>query len=342
MVMFRILTRGIFSSSLFAGIALLVAAGASFPASAQSNSAITEDLLTAVVKLSAEVPAEARTARFLGTSREGSGVVIDGDGLVLTIGYLILESSSVTIGLADGKSVPARFVAYDHATGLGLVRATAPLGVKALELGDSDALAERQQVLAASHGGVSQAIGAYVVSRRDFAAAWEYMLDKAIFTAPPHPQFGGAALIDGGGKLVGIGSLIVPNAASEQTALPGNMFVPVNALKPVLGDLLASGRSATGARPWLGLYSEEIRGRLFVTRVPPGGPAHAAGLIPGDLVLTIGGKPVLGLKDYYRKLWSLGPPGIQVPLTVLRGVTPTRFDVKSIDRHDWFRRRPGY
>ncbi len=338
MMILRILTRGILSPGLFAGVAMFLAVGAGFPAQSQ----ITEDLLTAVVKLSAEVPAEARTARFLGTSREGSGVVIDGDGLVLTIGYLILESSSVTIGLGDGKSVPARFIAYDHATGLGLVRATAPLGVKALELGDSDALAERQQVLAASHGGVSQAVGAYVVSRRDFAAAWEYMVEKAIFTAPPHPQFGGAALIDGGGRLVGIGSLIVHNAAAENSAMPGNMFVPVNALKPILGDLLATGRSTARARPWLGLYSEEIRGRLFVTRVPPGGPAHAAGLIPGDLVLTVGGRPVSGLKDYYRKLWSLGPPGIQVPLTVLRGVEPTGFSVKSIDRHDWFSRRPGY
>lgn len=309
---------------------------------AEAQPAITEKLLTSIVEVTAEVPGDARTARFLGAKRQGSGIVIDGDGLVLTIGYLILEASSVEIGLGDGQNSPARLIAYDHETGLGLLRATEPLGVAALQLGDSDAAAVRQQVLVAAHGGVSRASGGYIMSRRDFAAAWEFMLEKAIFTAPPHPQFGGAALIDGEGKLIGVGSLMVPNAADDNVAMPGNMFVPINVLKPILGDLLANGRSSRPPRPWLGLYSEELRGRLFVTRVPVGGPAHNAGLRPGDMVLGINDKPVAGLKDYYRALWSLGDAGVPVPLNVLRGVTPTRYVVKSMDRRAWFRTPPGH
>ena len=277
---------------------------------AQAQPAITEKLLTSIVEVTAEVPGDARTACFLGAKRQGSGIVIDCDGLVLTIGYLILEASSVEIGHSDGRKSPARLIAYDHETGLGLLRATEKLDVEALPLGDSDTAVMRQQVLVAAHGGVSQASGGYVMSRRDFAAAWEYMLENTIFTTPPHPQFGGAALIDGDGKLIGVGSLMVPNAAGENAAMPGNMFVPINVLKPILGELLANGGSSRRPRQWLGLYSEELRGRLFVTRVPIGGPAHNAGLQPGDMVLGINDKPVAGLKDYYRKLWSLGQAGI--------------------------------
>jgi len=183
---------------------------------------------------------------------------------------------------------------------------------------------------------VSQASGGYVMSRRDLAAGWEYLLEQAIFTAPPHPEFRGAALIDGDGKLIGVGSLVVPDAAGENIAMPGNMFVPVNVLKPILRDLLANGQTSQRPRPWLGLYSEELRGRLFVTRVLAGGPAHRAGLRPGDMVLGIDDKPVTGLKDYYRRLWSLGKAGIQMSLNVLRGVTPTRYVITSMDRKAWF------
>jgi len=330
--MFRMATR----SSLLI-LALLLGfhvSEAQFGARAQT--AVTEKLLASIVQVTAEVPADARTARSLGTKRQGSGIVIDGEGLVLTIGYLILEASTIEIGLNDGRKSPARLIAYDHETGLGLLRAIEPLNIKAIELGNSDTAVIRQPILVAAHGGVSQAGGGYVMSRRDFAAPWEYLLENAIFTAPPHPQFGGAALIDENGKLIGVGSLTVPNAAGESVAMAGNMFVPINALKPILGDLLANGKTSHPPRPWLGLYSEELRGRLFVTRVPEGGPAHKAGLRPGDLILGIDDKPVSGLKDYYRKLWSLGPAGVQVPLNVLRGITPTLHIINSMDRRDWF------
>ncbi len=298
--------------------------------------------LGAVLKLHADIPQDAFTAHTLGTEREGSGVVIDDDGLVLTIGYLILESAAVELVVEGERTVPAKFVAYDHVTGLGLLRAAAPLGVKPLELGDSGALIKGHQVLAIGNGGQGSALGAYVVSRREFAGWWEYLLPNAIFTSPPHLKHSGAALIDASGRLVGVGYLVVANAPADDVAMPGNMFVPIDALKPVLGDLLARGRSSAPSRPWLGLYSQEIQGRLFVARVPEGGPAHAAGMRPGDLVLGIAGQPVRSLPDYYRKLWSLGRAGIEVPLLVVRGDAPARLTIKSIDRYDWFRLKPDY
>ena len=300
------------------------------------------DLLSAVVALHSEVPASARTAAALGRTRQGNGVVIDDSGLVLTIGYLILEAESVELTVGGSRRVPAEVLAYDHETGLGLVRATRPLGVTPIPIGSSGPLSRGGQVLVASAGGYNAAIAAYVVSRRDFAGWWEYLLEKAIFTAPAHPVFGGAALIDADGRLVGVGSLMVPDAAEENQPLPGNMFVPIDALKPILADLIAEGRAARPARPWLGLYPQEIHGRLFVTRVPQGGPADLAGLEPGDLVLGVAGKAVTTLTGYYRTLWELGPAGVEVPLDMLKGNSPTQVKIRSIDRREWFRKPPSY
>ena len=327
-------------SRIVAGLSVVLAVFVAAPASAQKLD--VDQVLSAIVKVTAEVPADARTARVLGTQREGSGVVIDDDGLVLTVGYLILESMGAQITAADGRAVPAKFVAYDHDSGLGLLRATKPLGVKPLPLGDSKPMSERDRVLVASFGGRDAALGAFVVSRREFAGSWEYLLENAIFTAPPHIAFGGAALIDPNGSLVGIGSLIVPNAAAKDTAFPGNMFIPIDALKPILGDLLARGRSSIGPRPWLGVYPEEHQGRVFVVRVPPGGPGANAGLKPGDIILGVGDRPVTGLADYYRKMWSLGKAGITVPLTILRDSAPGQVKVKSIDRYDWLKMHVSY
>ena len=298
--------------------------------------------LEAVVGLESKVPAEARTAAALGTKRQGSGVVIDDAGLVLTIGYLILEAESIELSVGGSRRVSADVLAYDHETGLGLVRASRPLDVEPIPIGSSGPLVRGRQVVVASAGGLRAAIGAYVVSRRDFAGWWEYLLEKAIFTAPAHPHFGGAALIDGDGRLVGVGSLMVPDAAEENEPLTGNMFVPIDALKPILADLIAEGRAARPSRPWLGLYPQEIHGRLFVTRVPRGGPADRAGLKPGDLVLGVAGKAVSTLPGYYRALWGLGPAGVEVPLSVLRGNLPTDIKIRSIDRMNWFRKPPTY
>jgi S1-C subfamily serine protease len=323
------------------GAALSLVLLASSPSVAEERPQLQE-LLQAVVKIRAEIPPEARTAEFLGTKREGSGVVIGADGLVLTIGYLIMESTGAEIQLGNGKSVQAHFVGYDHDTGFGLLRAGSPLDVRPLELGNSKKVAERDQVLVASHGGEAGVIGAYVVSRREFAGYWEYLLDDAIFTSPPHLNFGGAALLDRGGQLIGIGSLIVPDAAEPGENLPGNMFVPIDALKPIMGDMLTRGRSASAPRPWLGINSQEFRGLLFVTRVSPDAPAHAAGIREGDVVLGVGGQPVRALGEFYRRVWALGQAGVPVKLTLLKQNVPTEVTIRSIDRYDWLRFKMSY
>jgi len=331
-----------FGFLLLALFAMPPAGGVAFAAPAEGGKPSAQSVLDGVVRVSTKAPPSARSARTLGTEREGSGIVIDSDGLVLTIGYLLLETESIEIGLSDGRKVEGSMVAYDHDTGFGLVRASGELGVKPVELGDSDALKTRDQVLVASHGGQRMAMPALVVSRRVFAGYWEYLLENAIFTSPPHPAFGGAALFAGDGRLAGVGSLIVADAAGPEQPLPGNMFVPIDRLKPILAELLDNGRTSGPRRPWLGLYSEEVHGRLFVTRLAPGGPAEAAGIAKGDLVLGVGGQAVSGLADFYRKVWALGPAGVSVPLDVLRGTEVKPVQVKSGDRYQYLKLNRSY
>jgi S1-C subfamily serine protease len=324
----------------------LLAAFVSLPlaAAAQDKAkpeAEAEETLSAIVRVKTKIVPNARSAATLGLQREGSGVLVR-EGYVATIGYLVIEAESIEVTTGDGKSAPAALAGYDHASGFGLLKLLAPLPGKPLPLGDSGALAEREPAMIASYGGRDAVNVVYVVSRRPFSGSWEYLLDSAIFTYPPVMNWSGASLISAKGELLGLGSLIVNDAAGAGTQSPGNMFVPVDLLKPILGDLIARGRTAGTVRPWLGLNTEEMRGRLFVARVSPEGPAERAGLKSGDIVIGVGGEEVSSLADFYRKVWARGAAGVDVPLKVLQGVQVKEVNVRSIDRLEYFRSKPSY
>ena len=305
-------------------------------ASAQ-RAADAADPLAAVLEIKARVPRGARSASSLGPERQGSGTLIR-DGYVLTIGYLVTEAESIEVTDSRGRTVQASVAGYDHASGLGLLKLAEAVDAKPLALGDSAALADKQQLLAASGGGREGANNiVYVVSRRPFTGAWEYMLDAAIYTYPPVDNWSGAALISPRGQLIGVGSLLVPDAAKAGEHLPGNMFVPVHLIAPIVDELIAQGRAPGAARPWLGLNTDELRGRLFISRVSPGGPAELAGLKSGDLVVALGKEEPGSLAEFYRRLWLRGAAGVDVPLTVLQGAQLREIVVRSIDRDRYFR-----
>jgi len=291
--------------------------------------------LDGVVKLSIKAVAGARTADTLGAEREGTGVVIGDKGLILTIGYLLLEAGSVLIVAGDGRVFPASIVGYDHSTGFGLVRAA--ISCRPLEMGESTAVRELATVLVAAHGGAGGTSRACVVSRRRFTGWWEYMIEGGIFTAPPRFEHSGAALLDGDGKLVGIGSLWVSDALEIGAAFPGNMFVPIDLLKPQLEDIVSTGRSRGPARPWLGVYSEEIQGHVVVTRVLPESPAAKAGLKRGDIILGVDGEAIGRQSEFYQRLWGSGEAGSAVTLHVLQNKLVKKLNVRSADRMEYLR-----
>ena len=291
--------------------------------------------LEGVVKLSIKAVQGARTAESLGAEREGTGVVFGEKGLIVTIGYLILEAGSILVVAGDGRVYPASVVGYDHATGFGVLRAG--IDCRPLEVGSSADVRELATVLVAAHGAAGGASRACVVSRRRFTGWWEYMIEGGIFTAPPRFEHSGAALLDADGRLVGVGSLWVSDALEIGAAFPGNMFVPIDLLKQQLNDLLATGRRREPPRPWLGVYSEEVQGHVVVTRVLPQSPAEQAGLARGDIILGVGGQAVGRQSEFYQRLWASGDAGTPVVLHVLHKKSVRQLTVRSMDRMAFLR-----
>jgi len=290
-----------------------------------------------VTKLRADIPEDAFTAGILGSQRVGSGVVIDSAGLVLTIGYLMTEATDVWLTSSSGREIAAHPLAYDQVTGFGLVLPLQKLDAPAVALGSSAQLHAGSEVHVLSAKEFAAPQTARVLARREFAGAWEYLLEEAIFTAPAHPHWSGAALIDDRGTLVGLGSLLVREVIGGEE-INANMFVPIDLLKPILQSLKSSGRADRQPRPWLGVYAVELAGKVYVTGVVDGGPAQSADIREGDVISEVAHQEVGTLPDFYRRVWAMGPAGTGVPLTAMRGATQLHLNVRSVDRGELLKR----
>ena len=286
--------------------------------------------LQSVAALRAVVPEDAFTAGTLGTERAGSAVHVR-DGLLLTVGYLITEASEVWLRLASGVAVPGHALAFDHETGFGLVQALGPMPAPLLELGDSRAARAGEPVIFAAAGGLSTSVAAKIAARQEFAGYWEYLIEDALFTAPAHPFWGGAAVIGADGALLGIGSLVLQQGGDGRR-VDMNMAIPVQALTPIIDDLLRYGRVNRPARPWLGLYAMEDEDSLIVGGLADGGPAEHAGIRSGDRILAVNDAEIPDLAGLWRAIWALGSAGTTVDMTVGRGTRAISVPIVSGDR----------
>jgi S1-C subfamily serine protease len=313
----------------------------SFPSQLQPEAGeVAFDLdraLAAVVRLASHIPEDGFTAQILGTERTGNGVVIRDDGLIVTIGYLITEAEAVWITTNDGRVVAGHPLAYDFATGMGLVLPLGKLGLAPIPFGTGEDVQVDDEVYVIGHGGRGHALKAQVFARREFAGYWEYLLDVALFTSPPHPEWSGAALLDRNGRLIGIGSLFVQEAAGDDVK-KGNMFVPIDVLTPILDDMVRTGRSARPPRPWLGMYAAEDNHRIVVGGVAEGGPAERAGVRQGDTIVAVGEQKVASLAELFRSVWKLGPSGTEIPLTLARDGATRPVKIRSADRGDFLKK----
>lgn len=296
----------------------------------------------AVIGVESVAVEDAPSVRTLGRSRRGSGVIIDADGLVLTIGYLILEADHVNLVLGDDRDVPARVVAYDPATGFGLLQPLVPLRREPAPIGRGASLAADDTVMIASGGPQGAVSVARLVASRPFSGTWEYHLDTALFTAPARTDHSGAALMNDHGEVVGIGSLMMSDVEPPGRPLvPGNMFVPTDLLQPILAELRERGSTASSHRAWLGLNCDERDGQVRVLRVNPDSPAEDAGVRPGDRIVRIDGQEVAALESLWKRLWSGGPAERTVVLDVRRDGTVQTLTLKSVDRMNTLRRAQG-
>lgn len=293
-----------------------------------------QDLLRSVVLVEATIPEDSFTAPMLGTERSGSGVVINENGLVLTIGYIIAEAENVRLTTSSGRKIDAHPLAYDQETGFGLVQALSPLELPALTIGDSDDVQPGDEVFVA---GVGEVIEGRLLARQEFAGYWEYLLDEALFTAPIHPSWGGAALVGGDGRLLGIGSLQLQAATTGGTE-DINMVVPISLLPPILDKLVSTGRSGQPARPWLGLYSADHDGQVTVINVDPRGPAAKAGVQSGDIIRDVRDQAVDSLAEFYREVWASGSAGAEIPMRIVRDGREQWLRIKSEDRGNLLRK----
>ncbi len=292
-----------------------------------------DKVLSSVVSLTSQVPLDAHSAATLGPERQGNGVLIR-DDLVLTVGYLITEAETIWLIGNNGKATLAHAVGSDQATGFALVQALQPLDLPPIELGNSAALSVGERVIVAGHGGRNQAIKARVITKQEFAGYWEYVLDEAIFTAPAHPNWGGTAIIAGDGTLRGIGSLFVQEGPPGNAPVDGNMVIPIDLLKPILDDIMQYGSTKQPPRPWLGMSTMEADENLVVASLSKGGPAQMADIRIGDFVIEIAGEQVDSLAGMFRRIWSLGSAGVEVPLTIYRDGALIGVNVQSCNRAD--------
>jgi S1-C subfamily serine protease len=287
----------------------------------------------AVVLIRSEIPEDGMTASTLGTERGGYGAVIREDGLILTIGYLVTEATQIWLTTNRGNVVAGHRLAYDQATGFALIQPLGKLDASHLRIGLAADVKAGDAAYVIGHGGRAHALATRLIAKREFAGYWEYILDEALFTAPAHPQWGGAALLDTQGDLIGIGSLLVQQEINGEAG-HANMFVPVDLLHPILDAMLKTGRGPNPPHPWLGMYTQDPDGKLVVGRLTAGGPAERAGVKVGDMVLSVGAHRVHGLAELFRSVRRLGAAGVDVPLTFARDGELLNITVKSADRND--------
>ncbi len=297
---------------------------------------------SSVVGVRATAVDDARSIETLGRERQGTGVVIGADGLVLTIGYLILEADHVDLVFEGERKLPARVVAYDLASGFGLLQPLTPVKVAPARLGSSAGLSGDEPLMIASGGEAGDLSLARMVSRRAFSGYWEYHIEGALFTSPPRTDHSGAGLFNGAGELLGIGSLVVSDALGPgQARLPGNMFVPIDLLKPILAELRERGASRGSTRAWLGLVCVEQDGAVRVVRTSRDSPAEQAGLRPGDRIVSIDGAKVGALEALYKSLWGHASPQREVTLEIQRGGEALTIRLLSVDRMQTLSRPKG-
>jgi S1-C subfamily serine protease len=293
-----------------------------------------EAAFACMVSVKSNIPNDAFTAPVLGTERGGNGIVIREGGIVLTIGYLITEADSIWLTDHKGNAVLGHVLGYDQESGLGLIQALGKLDAEVAMIGKSSSLKVGDKVILAGCGGRKNSVSAEVITIREFAGYWEYLLDDAIFTSPAHPNWGGAGLIGSNGELLGVGSLFIQHEIVGDEVVDGNMVVPIDLLEPIIDDLLNFGKPNKKPRPWLGLFCAEADGSIVVAALTEYGPAHQANVEVGDILRSIVDNEIGSLADLFRNIWAIGPAGVKVPLILERDGEILDISIQSIARSD--------
>ncbi len=273
--------------------------------------ALTESAMSGVVSIQTQT---ARRGMFPPGGGEGSGVVVDTQGHVLTNHHVIDGASSVTVALSDGQTISATVVGSDAATDVALVRLSeVPVGIVPIGFGDSDAVRAGQLTMAIGNPfglSGSASLGMVSATGRDRVGITDFenfiQTDAAI-----NPGNSGGALIDMHGRLIGINTAIFSRSGGSQGI---GFAIPSNMAREVMSELLESGEVTRG---WLGVRISGVPPKLgeslgvtqgvLVAGVDPGGPAALGGLLEGDVITSIDGAAMADVDALRYQVASLDP-----------------------------------
>ena len=293
---------------------------------------LIHSILPATVDLNVTIPDSHPSARNLGSERVGSGTIVDPDGYILTVHYVTIGASSITATLPDGEQYPAQVAAQDQETGLSLVKISAR-GLPCLKLAEADSVNLGQPVvMVASSGQAERRVsGGYVSSLEGYDGQWEYMIDKSIQVTTFNPGFGGGALANFRGELLGVISLNLNEVGKFSLA------IPIDYYRTYEQELKQHGQvRSRPQRPWLGIYPQAMAGHVVIGGVVPNGPAAKYGLQQGDIVLSVGQTEIRTRRELYQETWKKRP-GETISLRILRDDRSFDLDIVGGNRADRYR-----
>jgi S1-C subfamily serine protease len=229
---------------------------------------------------------------------QGSGVIFNSGGLILTNAHVVERTNRVTVGLQNGQRVEGAVVGLDRLTDLAVVKLIGGGPWPVAPLGDSDALQVGDWAIAVGNPfGLDNTVTLGIVSSLNRNASKLGITDKRLdliqTDAAINPGNSGGPLLNADGEVVGINTLVRSGPGAGL-----GFAIPINRARSVADQLVATGRAT---HPMIGVGLDVVRGvngqgpgrgAVVVASVLPGGPAAQVGLRPGDLIVAIGGNAV--------------------------------------------------
>ena len=291
-----------------------------------------KELLPSIVNIHTTVPRAHPSARILGEERMGSGVVLDGSGLLLTVNYVVMGASTIEVAPLKGRRTKAEVVAQDFEIGLALVR-TKRQGFAPVQLATARAPERGDPVIAIASSGVQEVRvgGGLITYLGEFEAYWEYLLDRGIVSSAANPGFGGGGLFTLTGRLLGVLQLNLNEIARN------SLSIPVDCYRENAEELLRYGRVVSRPkRAWLGVYAHALEDGVIIAGIVGGGPADKGGLREGDMIVSLNAEELSSRRELYMSLWK-HPPGDKLTFEIMRDNSVRRLEIIGGDRADFFK-----
>ncbi len=288
--------------------------------------------LPSSVDLRVEIPERHPSSRTLGSERMGSGTLVDPQGYIITVNYVVMGARTITVTLMGEKQYAGELIAQDFESGLALIKIPAQ-DLPYLRPAPGDEVQTGQATfIVASTGNTGRRVsGGYVTSLEAYDAQWEFLLEKSIRTTAFNPGFGGGALVDFQGRLMGVVAFNLNEMAKFSLAIPIEYYFQYEQELKQHGMVRSRPQ-----RSWLGFYPQLFAGHLVVASVVQGGPAEQNGMKEGDIILRVEDQKIQSRTELYREIWKK-QPGEKISFRLLRDEESINLAVVSGNRSEFYK-----